>query len=229
MLIINGNSVFDSDQGYIQNLTGNVRHPIGVNEITLLNFMVENVGRTLSKDELMYHVWQKRGIVVEMSSLMHCISCCRRALEDHSGEVIKTIRGEGYRFVGDIEKYYPSDDAPTRTGCLVDNGLIRIDMNKHTNTPKGRVNARIKWLALGLFICSALASYSVVENVCSPISDVSFEQTHFSTCWFSPDSSGVKVRYQDVNLYDFGELTLLVDQSGRSLSFRPKSGVLSCE
>ena len=227
MLIINGNSIFDSKRGYIQNLNSNVRYPIGVNEIALLNLMIDEAGKTLAKDELMHHVWQKRGIVVEMSSLMHCISSCRRAFEDRSGEVIKTVRGEGYQFVGTVETYQPDYEPSEIQIPVIDAEPTQLIENEVAQKPN--IQKQTLLMAAGLFFCSALTSYLIVENMRSPLSDISFEQKHFSACWFSPDSNGTKVRYQDVNLYDFGELTLLVDKSGRSLSFRPKSGVLSCE
>ncbi|NOH71723.1 hypothetical protein F0225_10290 [Vibrio pectenicida] len=229
MLIINDNLVFDSEQGYIQNLSSNVRYPIGINEIALLNFMIEQIGETLTKDELMYHVWKKRGIVVEMSSLMHCISSCRRALEDRSGEAIKTVRGSGYRFVGNVESYQSNCEPIEVNMRLAEVEPIGVNASEPTANKKLNRQGRTILMAAGLFFCSALTSYLIAENMRSPLSDISFEQKHFSACWFAPDSSGIKVRYQDVNLYDFGELTLLVDKGGRSLSFRPKSGVLSCE
>ncbi|WP_341663909.1 winged helix-turn-helix domain-containing protein [Vibrio sp.] len=224
MLIINGDSIFDPEHGYIQNLNSNVRYPIGINEIALLNFMVERAGETLTKDELMCQVWQRRGIVVEMSSLMHCISSCRRAFEDRSGEVIKTVRGEGYKFVGTVESYQPGFEP---TEIEVPDELIQLNEINHAHKPN--IPKRTLLMAVGLFFCSTLTSYFIVEKMRSPLSDISFEQKHFSACWFAPGTNGTKVRYQDVSLYDFGELTLLVDKSGRSLSFRPKSGVLSCE
>ncbi|MBU2899113.1 winged helix-turn-helix domain-containing protein [Vibrio hepatarius] len=229
MLIINENLVFDSEQGYIQNLSSNVRYPIGINEITLLNFMIERIGETLTKDQLMYHVWKKRGIFVEMSSLMHCISSCRRALEDRSAEVIKTVRGSGYKFIGNVESYQSGIEPVEVNMSLTEVEPIGVSVTEQTDAQKSNGQGRTILMAAGLFFCSALTSYLIAESMHSPLSDISFEQKHFNACWFAPDSSGIKVRYQDVNLYDFGELTLLVDKGGRSLSFRPKSGVLSCE
>ncbi|NRF26124.1 winged helix-turn-helix domain-containing protein [Vibrio coralliilyticus] len=229
MLLINESHILDVEQGYIHSQGSNVRHPIGINEIALLNYMIERTGETLTKHELMHEVWLKRGIVVESSSLLHCISNCRRALEDRAGEIIRTVRGTGYEFVGRVDAYQPVNEVEQVEAVIPE--VVEIPA---TQEPKETLRSRLakyrsQLIATGLFVFGAVTSYSIIENSSSPLAYASFEQQEFASCWFTPENNGAKVHYQNSTLYDFGKLTLLVDGKGRSLSFSSDSGVVSCE
>ncbi|WFB46462.1 winged helix-turn-helix domain-containing protein [Vibrio coralliilyticus] len=229
MLLINESHILDVEQGYIHSQGSNVRHPIGINEIALLNYMIERTGETLTKHELMHEVWLKRGIVVESSSLLHCISNCRRALEDRAGEIIRTVRGTGYEFVGRVDAYQPANEVEQVETVIPE--VVEIPaLQEPKETLRSRLaKYRSQLIATGLFVIGAVASYSIIENSSSPLAYASFEQQEFASCWFTPENNGAKVHYQNSTLYDFGELTLLVDGQGRSLSFSSNSGVISCE
>ncbi|MCG9597619.1 winged helix-turn-helix domain-containing protein [Vibrio sp. Isolate25] len=230
MLIINESHILDIEQGYIHSQGSNVRHPIGINEIALLTYMIDHVGETLTKHELMHEVWLKRGIVVESSSLLHCISNCRRALEDRAGEIIRTVRGTGYEFVGRVEKYQPESNPEPAEAAAPEVVEVPASLAPAKETLGSRIaQYRTQLMAVGLFAFGAVSSYLIVEHSHSPLAYTSFEQQEFASCWFTPENNGAKVSYQNATLYDFGELTLLVDSKGRSLSFSAESGVVSCE
>src|SRR5947209_8289521 len=66
--------------------------------------LVENGGRTLTKDELMGAVWP--DTFVEEANLAHNISLLRKALGESPGEqhYIQTVPRRGYRFVAEVRR-----------------------------------------------------------------------------------------------------------------------------
>ncbi len=83
----------------------------------MLLVLIENRGRTVSKDELMAALWPDS--VVEESNLTQQVSMIRKALDDKAGEhhFIVTVSGRGYRFDGDVRIPPPADEPiiPTLT------------------------------------------------------------------------------------------------------------------
>src|ERR1700693_1293569 len=73
------------------------------NEITLrpktfavLNYLIENAGRLVSKDELFAAVWPNLAITDD--ALVQSIGELRRALGDDGPRLIRTVPRRGYRF-----------------------------------------------------------------------------------------------------------------------------------
>jgi Tol biopolymer transport system component/DNA-binding winged helix-turn-helix (wHTH) protein len=68
-----------------------------------LQFLVENAGRLLEKDELMQALWQDR--FVEESNLTFNIKVLRRALHDDAQrpQFIETVPRRGYRFIAKVK------------------------------------------------------------------------------------------------------------------------------
>src|SRR5262245_25267451 len=66
---------------------------------TLIALLVENSERFVSKDELVEKVWE--GRVVSDAAVASRVKSARKALGDDgkSQQLIKTIHGQGYRFV----------------------------------------------------------------------------------------------------------------------------------
>jgi DNA-binding winged helix-turn-helix (wHTH) protein/TolB-like protein len=62
----------------------------------VLNYLVENNGRLISKDELIHAVWVEAAVTDD--SLVQCLKDIRRALGDEAQQVIKTVHGRGYIF-----------------------------------------------------------------------------------------------------------------------------------
>lgn len=68
----------------------------------VLQFLVENHGKIVSKDKLLENVW--RGSIVEESNLAVHISKLRNQLTTNKTEpLIQTVQGDGYRFVAIVQ------------------------------------------------------------------------------------------------------------------------------
>lgn len=67
----------------------------------LLRHLVENAGRTASKEELLRAGWP--GRVVSENSLAKAIGKLRSALGDEQAELIQAVHGYGYRLVASVE------------------------------------------------------------------------------------------------------------------------------
>lgn len=69
-------------------------------EFRLLSFLMQNAGRAVSHDELLYHTWGPNHLE-ERPYLVYYIAFLRRRLGDHADEpkYIDTVRGVGYRFL----------------------------------------------------------------------------------------------------------------------------------
>src|SRR5262252_2885404 len=69
----------------------------------LLALLVENRDRLVSKDEIVEKIWD--GRVVSDAAIASRVKSARQALGDdgRSQRFIKTLHGQGYRFVGETE------------------------------------------------------------------------------------------------------------------------------
>ena len=78
---------------------------IQVKDFDLLNFLVQNRGRLLEKEELLTAVWGT-DTEKEESNLPHHISSIRKILGEKPGEhrFILTLPGRGYEFVASVEE-----------------------------------------------------------------------------------------------------------------------------
>src|SRR5436309_9429666 len=82
----------------------------------LLNYLVRNRDRVVSKDDLIASIWG--GRIVSDSTLTSRINAARKAIGD-SGEgqkLIRTIARKGLRFVGDV-RTQASDGAPAESAA----------------------------------------------------------------------------------------------------------------
>src|SRR5271163_739217 len=72
--------------------------PLTPKAFDVLLLLIQNAGRTVTKDELMKAVWQ--GSFVEESNLTQTIFMVRKALDETTDRrYILTIQGQGYRFL----------------------------------------------------------------------------------------------------------------------------------
>lgn len=70
----------------------------------LLNFLISNRDRVVSKDEIFDHVWP--GVFVSEASISAAVKQLRKALGD-DGEAqrfVRTVRGKGFRFVAEVSE-----------------------------------------------------------------------------------------------------------------------------
>jgi TolB-like protein len=88
----------------------------------LINYLVRNRERVVTKDDLLDAVW--KGRVVSESTLTSRINAARRALGDSGDEqrLIRTVARKGMRFVGAVEGSEPPGEASASS-------LLRTDAN----------------------------------------------------------------------------------------------------
>jgi len=77
--------------------------PVEPQVLALLALLVENRERLVSRDELIEKVWQ--GRIVSDAAISSRVKSARQALGDdgRAQRFIKTIHGQGFRFLGDVE------------------------------------------------------------------------------------------------------------------------------
>jgi TolB-like protein/DNA-binding winged helix-turn-helix (wHTH) protein/cytochrome c-type biogenesis protein CcmH/NrfG len=90
--------VLDLDRGCLL-LDGN-EIALRPKTFAVLHYLIENVGRLVSKDELFAAVWP--NLVVTDDALVQSIGELRRALGDDGSRLIRTIPRRGYRFESDV-------------------------------------------------------------------------------------------------------------------------------
>jgi DNA-binding winged helix-turn-helix (wHTH) protein len=78
--------------------------PLEPKSFRLLQFLIENPGRTVSKEEIVAAVWT--GIFVSDNSVTRAVTQIRKALHDDAKEprYIATVPTVGYRFIGEFKK-----------------------------------------------------------------------------------------------------------------------------
>ena len=82
----------------------------------LLEYLLRHRERVVSKDDLLAGVWH--GRIVSESALTTRINAARAAIGD-TGETqhfIKTLRGKGLRFVGNVQEQAEAAESLTRSG-----------------------------------------------------------------------------------------------------------------
>src|ERR1700758_2111578 len=77
--------------------------PLEPKVFKVLQFLVHNPGRVVTKDELLDAVWN--DVSVSESSLTRCVAVLRRQLGDnlHEPRYIATVPTVGYRFLCDVQ------------------------------------------------------------------------------------------------------------------------------
>jgi adenylate cyclase len=85
----------------------------------LLRYLLENLDRLVTKDELFKAIWP--NVVVTDESLAHCVSEVRQAIGDSKQTIIATVPRRGYRFVAPVLRVAtsaaaaPGSDSGTRS------------------------------------------------------------------------------------------------------------------
>ncbi|MFY2508447.1 winged helix-turn-helix domain-containing protein [Vibrio pectenicida] len=218
MLIINEHLILNLLAGSVEDLTTGRKTMLGGNEVAMLKFMIEHPNVPLTKSTLLEQVWHKKGVIVEESSLLHCISSCRKALRDKDAEIISTVRGVGYRFNGGIENYQPKSVVP------------KTKAQPSTDTRQAETN----WLILNkqrsvylvTFALSAFVSHWTVLSWNSPWVEADYTETFYAQCTLSTISP---VILNQVRAFETGNQVILVKEDGSSVSYRPKDVEVVCE
>jgi TolB-like protein len=115
---------------------GEVVIPLQPQVFDLLQFLIRNCDRVVSKDDILAAVW--RGRIVSDSALATRINAARSAVGD-SGEtqrLVRTIPRKGIRFVGDVREQQPTTAGDPKQDYFADGMVDEIITGL----------ARIKWL-----------------------------------------------------------------------------------
>ena len=219
MLIINNNHILNLLAGSVEDADSGRKTMLGGNEVALLQYMIEHPHKPLSKSELLEQVWHKKGVIVEESSLLHCVSSCRKALQDKNSEIISTIRGVGYQFNGEVRDYEPE--------ALADNSVLSSSAESEvlsdvSSTVLKKRNARY----LVMFSLSALAGYLLVSTLRTPWVEADYTETRYLGCTVQTDEP---ITLANVRAFQTGNQVILVDQDGTSVSYLPEEVEVICE
>lgn len=125
----------DFSSGTLLNqLTGEERR-LGEYQLKLLLVLAENVGKTLSRDELTTLVWERR--VIGINSLPNAIHALRVALEDDGKQqrIIKTVPRKGYILEAEYCQRVPpaDDDTQANITALADDAPLTSGDNPEPN------------------------------------------------------------------------------------------------
>jgi len=105
VLFLFGNFALDTDRRELR--TGDAEVAVEPQVFDLLELLIRNRDRVVSRDDLIEHVWQ--GRIVSESALATRINAARRAIGDDGTHqaLIKTVARKGVRFVGDVREQAP--------------------------------------------------------------------------------------------------------------------------
>jgi adenylate cyclase len=116
-----GDYMLDITQGCLR--TADREVDLRPKSFEVLRCLVENVGRLVTKDELIKAVWP--NVIVTDESLARCISEVRQAIADSDQKIIKTVPRRGYRFSSAVSQHPENAEtatvvaAPPLTGTKV--------------------------------------------------------------------------------------------------------------
>jgi len=128
---------------------------VSVKAFDILEFLVENRDKTVTKEELFDSIWSDS--FVEESNLPVHISALRRSLGEKRGETkyIKTIFGSGYKFIAEVEEIAAITEKDERLGekeAAVDLNFIQSNTDSIAVLPFVSLDddPEIEYLAEGL-------------------------------------------------------------------------------
>ncbi|KJY86560.1 transcriptional regulator [Vibrio neptunius] len=223
MIKINGSFEVDLEKGMVKNTETNYIVGLGVNEIELLNYFVDNSNMLLSKRDLLDHVWTRKGAFVEESSLMNTLSCCRKAFDDKYGKVIKTERGKGYRFVGKIEQAQPEQ--------VIEPQYLK-PKEKQIASILSKLNLRwiIFYIALaGVCFAAGVYASSVFKGFTRPGSAKNYSYQIYDSCAYIYASSGNRKDFGRSAVITNDGTSIIINEQLEALSFPSNIAEVLCE
>lgn len=142
--------------------------PLNPKAFDLLQTLVENHDRILTKDELLDTVWANQ--FVEENNLTVHMTALRKALGEKKGEhrFIVTVPGKGYRFIGDVRNFSAEHDIVIESRkfqrIVVDEDASTAEENglQHTGLLQSGSGFRWLWIVLPAIFVSTLAAWFVV-------------------------------------------------------------------
>ncbi|ELR64386.1 cholera toxin transcriptional activator [Photobacterium marinum] len=206
-ILINNSYMVNFDEQVVQSQLTGLRTVLGSNEIALLRYFLEHPGVTLSRQKLLDEIWTSKGMVVEDSSLMNSVSICRKAFEDKKGEVIRTERGVGYRFVAQVDS---------------------IKINNEI-TPEYKYGFISQWLPyMAIVIAFAIISFFTLRY--QPVQDASeYFVGAYSQCTFTSPDGKEKREFLNATVYQLDDGRILITEDGQSFSYPASVKEVVCE
>jgi DNA-binding winged helix-turn-helix (wHTH) protein len=107
--------------------------------LDLVLYLVRHRARVVSKEEILSHVWS--GVVVAEGSLSQAVSVARRILDDppEAQRLVRTVRGRGFQFVGEVETLQRSSTGGTRVHDVTS---VSLDLGDETADSTATAPAR---------------------------------------------------------------------------------------
>ena len=155
----------------------------------LLAFLLENRERVLSREEILTGVWS--GVTVSDSNLNVQMSALRRVLSAHAGSMnlIASLPGRGYKFVGDVVEEIAADEAARPVVETTSAPWWAV-------LPRRRVGAAAAGLA-GISLAAIVVGWSILGSSlpgAQPYFSVLLEPVHVSG---SGPARSLAIVYQD--------------------------------
>ncbi|MDH6026966.1 winged helix-turn-helix domain-containing protein [Vibrio splendidus] len=234
--IINDDIQVNLEESEIHHFKTGRTYPIGSNESELLKFFISRPNEVITRQVLIEQVWVSKGIYVEDGSLMQTISICRKALEDKSGMIIVTERGKGYRFAGQVtqdkeralrkiqsqpkqEMKQPEDNTATDSIATENSTTEKTAATKKTNSVLALIALFVVTAGLSHYLFSYLDRNSLGEGLVGQ---------HFISCKIESDEFTFNELF-NVTLYEYKGRKIIIDNSGKSLSFPAGFKGVTCE
>ncbi|MBT9427251.1 MULTISPECIES: winged helix-turn-helix domain-containing protein [Enterobacter] len=210
------NWLVDLPSGSIINLVSGERKRLGEYQLKLLDVLVSNAGKILTREELTTLVWERR--VIGNNSLPNAIHALRAALEDDgkAQKIIKTIPKKGYlleqawcrsveRESEDIEQTENlpapyTDDAVIEEGdyCPVPAEML-VPPEPEGSEPLPAPEEVTRTRTSHPFIALAIL---VLVVICSAIAGWEYANSHGSRLVATEQESGV---YSNIRIYEISE------------------------
>ncbi|MEZ8116148.1 winged helix-turn-helix domain-containing protein [Vibrio splendidus] len=234
--IINDDIQVNLEESEIHHFKTGRTYPIGSNESELLKFFISRPNEVITRQVLIEQVWVSKGIYVEDGSLMQTISICRKALEDKSGMIIVTERGKGYRFAGQVtqdkeralrkiqsqpkqETKQPEDNTATDSIATENSTTEKTAATKKTNSVLALIALFVVTAGLSHYFFYYLDRNNLGEDLVGQ---------HFISCKIESDEFTFNELF-NVTLYEYKGRKIIIDNSGKSLSFPAGFKGVTCE
>ncbi|MCF7505526.1 winged helix-turn-helix domain-containing protein [Vibrio sp. L3-7] len=229
--IINDDIQVNLEESEIHHFKTGRTYPIGSNESELLKFFISRPNEVITRQVLIEQVWVSKGIYVEDGSLMQTISICRKALEDKSGMIIVTERGKGYRFAGQVTQDKQRALSKIQSQLKQEAQQQAENIVKESTTTEKAVHTKKtnNVLALiALFVVTTGLSHYLFSYLDRNSLGEDLTGQHFISCKIESDEFTFKELY-NVTLYEYKGRKIIIDNSGKSLSFPSEFKGVTCE
>ncbi|ROO50100.1 winged helix-turn-helix domain-containing protein [Vibrio crassostreae] len=229
--IINDDIQVNLEESEIHHFKTGRTYPIGSNESELLKFFISRPNEVITRQVLIEQVWVSKGIYVEDGSLMQTISICRKALEDKSGMIIVTERGKGYRFAGQVTQdkecaLRKIQAQPTQQTAQPTESSIEESPTVEKTAPTKKTNHVLALIAL--FVVTAGLSHYLFAYLNRNSLGEDLTGQHFISCKIETDEFTFNELF-NVTLYEYKGRKVIIDNSGKSLSFPSEFKGVTCE